>query len=53
MIHESASGIQQIALASEDLNRLTINLQEIVSQFKVDNTKQSFAVRQNGKIVHA
>jgi len=53
VIHESANGIQQIALASEDLNRLTINLQEIVSQFKVDNTKQSFAVRQNGKIVHA
>jgi methyl-accepting chemotaxis protein len=33
---ESAAGIQQIARASEDLNRLTVNLQELVSKFKVD-----------------
>ena len=49
---QSASGIQQIAHASEDLNRLTLNLQEIVAQFKVDNVGSSYAVRQNGKLVH-
>ena len=32
---QSASGFQQIAHASEDLNRLTLNLQELVAQFKV------------------
>ena len=50
---ESASGIQQIAHASEDLNRLTLNLQELVAQFKVDERGSNYAVRQNGKIVHA
>ena len=50
---ESASGIQQIAHASEDLNRLTLNLQELVAQFKVDDGGSKYAVRQNGKIVHA
>ena len=51
---QSASGIQQIAHASEDLNRLTLNLQELISQFKVDETsgKGNLAVRQNGKLVH-
>ena len=33
---ESAAGIQQIARASEDLSRLTVNLQELVSKFKID-----------------
>lgn len=32
---ESASGLQQIARASEDLNRLTINLQELISRFNL------------------
>ncbi|MBK7500158.1 MAG: HAMP domain-containing protein [Ignavibacteriales bacterium] len=52
---QSASGIQQIAHASEDLNRLTLNLQELIAQFKVDETsgKGNLAVRQNGKLVHA
>jgi methyl-accepting chemotaxis protein len=35
--HESAQGIQQIAKASEDLSSLTIRLQKIVSEFKVDD----------------
>jgi methyl-accepting chemotaxis protein len=49
---QSASGTQQIAHAAEDLNRLTLNLQEIVAQFKVDANGGKFAVRQNGKLVH-
>jgi methyl-accepting chemotaxis protein len=32
---ESASGTQQIAHAAEDLNRLTLNLEKLVSQFKI------------------
>jgi methyl-accepting chemotaxis protein len=34
---ETASGIQQIAHAAEDLNRLTANLQEMISRFKINN----------------
>ena len=34
---ESAAGIQQIAKASEDLSNLTVNLQQTVGKFKIDN----------------
>jgi methyl-accepting chemotaxis protein len=34
---ESSAGIQQIARSSEDLSRLTVNLQELISRFKIDN----------------
>ncbi len=34
---ESASGTQQIAQTSEDLNRLTENLQNLIATFKVDD----------------
>jgi methyl-accepting chemotaxis protein len=34
--HQSADGVQQIARAAEDLSHLTINLQNIVSRFKVN-----------------
>lgn len=34
--HESAQGIQQIAKASEDLSNLTVNLQELVSKFRIE-----------------
>lgn len=50
---ETAGGIQQIAQASEDLSRLTITLQELISKFKLDENQSAFAVRQNGKLVHA
>ncbi len=50
---ESASGIQQIAHASEDLNRLTLNLQELIAQFKIDQKESNYAIRKNGKLVHA
>ncbi|MCU7525295.1 MAG: HAMP domain-containing protein [Ignavibacteria bacterium] len=33
---QSAAGTEQIARAAEDLNRLTVNLQELVSRFKLD-----------------
>ena len=32
---ESAQGVQQVARASEDLSRLTVNLQELVGRFKL------------------
>lgn len=56
---ESASGTEQIARAAEDLNRLTVNLQELVGKFKLSENKlnqtkkKGFAVRQNGKLVTA
>jgi methyl-accepting chemotaxis protein len=54
---ESAAGVQQIARAAEDLNRLTDNLQNLVSKFNIDserrNDRSTLAVRSNGHIVHA
>jgi methyl-accepting chemotaxis protein len=44
--HESATGIQQIARASEDLSMLTVNLQELIGQFKID---ESHSNHQKGK----
>ncbi len=57
--HESAGGIQQIARAAEDLNRFTVNLQELVSRFHMDKPQNGmgmgansdFSIRSNGKIV--
>ncbi len=40
---ESANGIQQMAIATEDLYNLTNNLTEIIGQFKVDEN-QTFSV---------
>ncbi len=64
--NESAAGIQQIARAADDLNRLTIDLQDLVSKFKIDesdsnksngsgkhHSKSSVAVRSNGKLIHS
>ena len=48
--NESATGTQQIARAAEDLNRLTINLQEMVVRFKIDNSR--LEVRSNGKMTN-
>ena len=39
--HESAQGVQQIAVAAEDLNRLTNNLQELVARFKIMKEQKS------------
>lgn len=36
VISESAIGVNEIAKASEDLNRLTLSLQDLIGQFKMD-----------------
>ena len=38
--NESAIGIQQIATTSEDLNRLTLSLQDLVGQFRLEGEAQ-------------
>jgi methyl-accepting chemotaxis protein len=35
VINESSVGIQEIARSSEDLNRLTLNLQNLIAKFKI------------------
>jgi methyl-accepting chemotaxis protein len=56
---ESANGVQQIAHASEDLNRLTVNLQNSISKFKLggeeklSESKGEYAVRSNGTLVRS
>jgi methyl-accepting chemotaxis protein len=61
---QSAAGIQQIARASGDLNNLTVNLQNLVEQFKINNDGDSnghrkveqrgrLSIRSNGKLVNA
>ncbi|MDP2362794.1 MAG: hypothetical protein Q8M94_03380, partial [Ignavibacteria bacterium] len=54
LTHQSASEIQQIAQASEELNKLTLCLQDLVARFKVDEdvSVRNLAVRQNGKLIH-
>ncbi len=62
--YENAKGVQQIAQTSGDLNKLTLNLQDLISRFKIEGAtvggkdesksrgeKGSFAVRSNGRIV--
>ncbi|MFH1194854.1 MAG: methyl-accepting chemotaxis protein [bacterium] len=48
--NQSAAGTQQIAHAAEDLNQLTVRLQNLVEQFKL-NDPTEYAIRSNGKIV--
>lgn len=49
---ETTIGIEHMAHAAEDLDRMTSNLQELVKRFKLSgNTSGQYAVRQNGKIV--
>lgn len=38
--HQSAAGIQQIARAAEELNNLTLNLQNLVSAFKIEKVDE-------------
>lgn len=49
---QSAAGVQQIARAAEDLNRLTINLQDLITRFKINQTDRHYSVRSNGKLIH-
>jgi len=44
--HESASGVQQIARAAEDLNRLTTGLQESVAKFKISDSSGTMQYQQ-------
>jgi methyl-accepting chemotaxis protein len=50
---QSASGIQQIAGAAEDLNKLTVNLQDLIGRFNFGNGETHYAVRKNGKLIKA
>jgi len=63
--NQNASGVQQIAHAAEDLNRMTVNLQELIARFKLNeelhrtemnktlyDSKSQLAVRSNGKLVN-
>jgi methyl-accepting chemotaxis protein len=51
--NESATGIQHIAGAAEKLNKLTGNLESLISMFKLSGSKtqSNYSVRQNGKLV--
>lgn len=35
--HQTAESVQQVAIATDDLNRLTNNLQNLINQFKIDS----------------
>ncbi|MDP2301664.1 MAG: methyl-accepting chemotaxis protein [Ignavibacteria bacterium] len=45
--NETTSGLQQIATAAEDLNKLTNNLQEMVGRFVINNQSKSQSKRTN------
>ena len=40
--HEATNGVQQIAGAAADLNKLTNNLQEIATKFKISHKQENF-----------
>jgi methyl-accepting chemotaxis protein len=48
---QSVGGTQLIAKAAEDLNQLTDNLQMLIEEFKLDNSKSEYVVRSNGKLI--
>ncbi len=50
---QSAAGIQQTARAADDLNNLTVNLQNLIDHFKIDSGKRNgrLSVRENGVLV--
>lgn len=39
--NESAAGVSQVARTAEDLSKLTVNLQELISQFKFDGSSET------------
>lgn len=49
---ETSLGISQIARASEDLSKLTINLQELTAKFKISNSIGGSNGRKNSKLIH-
>ncbi len=44
---QSAAGTEQIARAAEDLSNLTVNLQQMVSKFKLNTSNQKYAGSSN------
>jgi len=50
---ESAQGVQQIARAAEDLNKLTENLSETTSYFKIDNYEMQSAAKKANNRLHS
>ena len=50
--NESAAGVSQIARSADDLNRLTENLRNLVSKFRVDNSRVQSALAQPGNGHH-
>jgi methyl-accepting chemotaxis protein len=48
---ESAAGISQISKAAEDLDRLTINIQELILRFKIDSTANT--IQKSSRAVHS
>lgn len=51
--NETSTGISQIARAAEDLSRLTVNLQQMISRFKLSSSSNNsrYLVKQNGKLI--
>ncbi|MCB0286525.1 MAG: PAS domain S-box protein, partial [Calditrichaeota bacterium] len=47
---ESASGLQQVANGAESLNQLTVKLQELIGQFKLQNGSKDFSLISGTKI---
>jgi len=50
---ETSSGIQQIAHAAEDLNKLTVTLQDLVAKFKVNHEKNIISSHKYNRELHA
>jgi hypothetical protein len=53
--NESASGIQHVAKSPEDLNELTGNLKNLISNCKIDSNERTknYSVRHNGKLIES
>lgn len=50
---EATIGIQQIAKAAEDLNRLTLNLQDLVAKFKIEHhSAGKYFVKSDGNLIN-
>ncbi len=51
--NESSAGIQMVARSAEDLNKLTENLQGLLSKFRIniEEEEDHYSIRQNGKLI--
>jgi methyl-accepting chemotaxis protein len=48
---DSSNGLQQIAVAAQELNRLMTGLHEMINKFKLKDGISNYSVRSNGKLV--